>query len=220
MLQLWEGGRREGGGVLCSVKASSGGAGKCPRPPSMAGRPGPPCTSWCPSWGWGCSGPGWRPGGPSPGRCPRPSSGGATARRAAPAGPSTCRGRPPRSPSASWFYRRPPAPRRQSCSLARRRPAERPALPARRSRPHSSPGANQHSSPRTAARRQRRRVWWSVSWRWSSDWRWLQRWLSVRSRLLLLKLQTNFAHFYMVLRRTGPRRHHFPLRLLPSRWGN
>lgn len=211
MLQLKAHSGREVSGLLCSVEASSGGAGKCLRPPSMVGTPDPPCTSWCPSWGWGYSGPGWRPGGPPPGCCHRSSSGGATARCVVLAGPSTWPGRPPRSPSASWFCHRPPAPCLQSCSLARRRPAERPALPARRNCPRSSRLADQPSSPQRSGRWPRRRVWWLVSWWRSSDWRRLKTFTLPVLLLAPSETAVNLAHFYTVFAHDRLRRHNFPL---------
>lgn len=139
--------------VFCSFEARAG-AENCPRPPSMAGTPVPPCTSLCPSAGWGYSGPGRYLCGPQPGCCPQLSSGRATVHCAAPAGLSTCQGRPRRSPSALWFCLQQPAPRRQSCFLARHHSAERQKCPVPRSCPRSFPWATQLRSTRTGAPQQ------------------------------------------------------------------
>lgn len=143
---------------------------KCSRLPSMAGTPVPPCTSLCPSSGWGCSGPGWRLSARWPGCCRQLSACRGTFRCAAPAGPSTGSDRRWRLPSVSWFWPQQPDLRRWGRFLLHRRSAARRKYPAPRSRHQSCPLVTPLTvhSTRSRVLRRRWRTWATVSW-WRSS---------------------------------------------------
>lgn len=98
-----------------------------------------PCTSWCPSSGWGCSGPGWHLWSRWPGCCRQLSACRGTVHCAVHGGPSTGLVQQQRLPLVLWFCPQWPDLHHRGCFLSPHYSTARPKYPAPRIRLQSCP---------------------------------------------------------------------------------
>lgn len=164
------------------------GRANCPRLPSMACTLVPPCTSLCPSSGWGCSRPDWGLCVRWPGCCRQSSACRGTVHCSVSAGPATGLGRRRQLPSALWLCPQRPDLHHWSCFLSRHRSAAWQNYPALRCSLQSCPWVMPWTENSTQIRVLQRRWWTGVTvswWRSSGRCKALASWMSFFTELLL-----------------------------------